>query len=122
MPLQTSAVSVPRANGKGVMASYLVRPEGAGPFPGLVLIHEIFGLNENIRGIAQRFGLGSKTQPIVNTAILGALAVTTELVTLESVCEAIREEVPQKAEANVSAARAAAEAVLSAAKPEPTHV
>jgi pyruvate ferredoxin oxidoreductase gamma subunit/2-oxoisovalerate ferredoxin oxidoreductase gamma subunit len=61
--------------------------------------------------IAQRFGLGSKTQPIVNTAILGALAVATELVTLDSVCEAIREEVPHKPEANIHAARAAAEAV-----------
>lgn len=71
-------------------------------------------------GIAQRFGLGSKTQPIVNTAILGALAVTTELVTLESVCEAIREEVPHQPEANVRAARAAAEAVHQA--PAPVHV
>jgi pyruvate ferredoxin oxidoreductase gamma subunit/2-oxoisovalerate ferredoxin oxidoreductase gamma subunit len=61
--------------------------------------------------IAQRFGLGSKTQPIVNTAILGALAVATELVTLDSVCEAIREEVPHKPEANIHAARAAAEVV-----------
>ena len=34
---------------------YLARPEGAGPFPGLVIIHEIFGLNENIKDIARRF-------------------------------------------------------------------
>jgi carboxymethylenebutenolidase len=34
---------------------YLARPEGAGPFPGLVIIHEIFGLNDNIRDIARRF-------------------------------------------------------------------
>ena len=67
-------------------------------------------------GIAQRFGLGSKTQPIVNTAILGALAVATELVTLDSVCEAIREEVPHKPEANMNAARAAAEAWQHAAE------
>lgn len=73
-------------------------------------------------GIAQRFGLGSKTQPIVNTAILGALAVITELVTLESVCEAIREEVPHQPEANVNAARAATKAVQRAAEPVPVHV
>jgi carboxymethylenebutenolidase len=48
-------VSVPRAGGKGSMESFLVKPEGAGPFPGLVVIHEIFGLNDNIRGIAGRF-------------------------------------------------------------------
>jgi carboxymethylenebutenolidase len=50
-----STVSVPRANGKDVMESFFVRPEGAGPFPGLIVIHEIFGLNDNIRGIATRF-------------------------------------------------------------------
>jgi len=53
--LQTSVVSVPRANDKGVMESFLVKPEGAGPFPGLVVIHEIFGLNDNIRSIASQF-------------------------------------------------------------------
>jgi pyruvate ferredoxin oxidoreductase gamma subunit/2-oxoisovalerate ferredoxin oxidoreductase gamma subunit len=69
-------------------------------------------------GIAKRFGLGSKTQPIVNTAILGALAVATELVALDSVCEAIREEVPHKPDANMNAARAAAEAVQRAVEAE----
>ena len=55
--LQTSTVSVPRANGKGVMESYFARPaeRGAALFPGLVVIHEIFGLNDNIRGIGHRF-------------------------------------------------------------------
>lgn len=33
----------------------LARPEGNGPFPGLIVIHEIFGLNENIQRCAQRF-------------------------------------------------------------------
>jgi len=55
MALQTATVSVPRANGKGVMESFLIKPESAGPFPGLVVIHEIFGLNDNIRDIARRF-------------------------------------------------------------------
>ena len=55
MPLQTSMVSVPRAAAKGVMESLFVKPEGTGPFPGLVVIHEIYGLNDNIRGIATRF-------------------------------------------------------------------
>ncbi len=55
MSLQSSTVSVPRANGNGVMESFFVKPEGAGPFPGLVVIHEIFGLNDNIRSIASQF-------------------------------------------------------------------
>jgi 2-oxoacid:acceptor oxidoreductase gamma subunit (pyruvate/2-ketoisovalerate family) len=72
-------------------------------------------------GIALRFQLGSRTQPIVNTAILGAFAVTSGLVRLESVCDAILEEVPRKAEANVEAARAAAEAVRALAHGELLH-
>ena len=55
MPLQTSMVSVPRADAKGLMESLFVNPEGTGPFPGVVVIHEIYGLNDNIRGIATRF-------------------------------------------------------------------
>lgn len=53
--LQSFSVSVPRANGKGTMESFFVRPEGSGPFPGLVVIHEAFGLNDNIRAIASQF-------------------------------------------------------------------
>jgi carboxymethylenebutenolidase len=34
---------------------YLARPEGEGPFPGIVVIHEAFGLNENMKDIARRF-------------------------------------------------------------------
>lgn len=34
---------------------YLARPDGAGPFPGVIVIHEIFGLNANIKDIAERF-------------------------------------------------------------------
>jgi carboxymethylenebutenolidase len=35
--------------------SYLALPDGAGPHPGVVVIHEASGLNENIRGICRRF-------------------------------------------------------------------
>jgi len=34
---------------------YLARPAGDGPFPALVVVHEAFGLNDNIRSIARRF-------------------------------------------------------------------
>jgi 2-oxoacid:acceptor oxidoreductase gamma subunit (pyruvate/2-ketoisovalerate family) len=57
--------------------------------------------------VARRHGLGSRTQPIVNTAILGAFASFLGLVTLESVCRAIQEDAP-RAEANIAAAREAA--------------
>src|SRR5215469_7587013 len=36
-------------------AAYFARPEGAGPFPAVVVIHEIYGLNDNIQDITRRF-------------------------------------------------------------------
>jgi len=62
-------------------------------------------------GVATAHGIGSKSQPIVNTAILGAYAAASGLARLDAVCEAIREEVPLKPEENMAAARAAAQAV-----------
>jgi len=58
----------------------------------------------NAARIAIEHGLGSITQPIVNTAVLGALARATGIVSLEAVVEAIKEEMPVKAEANAQAA------------------
>ena len=63
--------------------------------------------------IARNHGLGSKTQPIVNTAILGAFAASSGLVSLQAVCEAIAEEVPIQPEENIRAAREAAAAVIA---------
>jgi carboxymethylenebutenolidase len=37
------------------LEGYLASPEGEGPFPGIVIIHEAYGLNENIKDIARRF-------------------------------------------------------------------
>jgi carboxymethylenebutenolidase len=49
------AQSVSFPFGTTQLEGYLARPEGDGPFPGVVVIHEIFGLNENIKDIARRF-------------------------------------------------------------------
>ena len=54
-PVQESVVSVPRAGDNGVMESFFARPNDTGPFPGLVVIHEAFGLNDNIREITRQF-------------------------------------------------------------------
>jgi carboxymethylenebutenolidase len=35
--------------------AYLALPVGASPFPGVVVIHEYYGLNDNIRDVCQRF-------------------------------------------------------------------
>ncbi len=57
--------------------------------------------------VALRHGLGTRTNPIVNTAIAGAFAALTGLVQLSSVVDAIPDLVPVKPEANQAAAREA---------------
>ena len=37
------------------LQAYLARPEGEGPFPGVVVIHEALGLNGNIKDITECF-------------------------------------------------------------------
>jgi len=37
------------------MVAYVARPTGTGPFPGLILFPEAFGLNHHIREVADRF-------------------------------------------------------------------
>ncbi len=41
---------------EGVMPAYLVVPEGEGPFPGVIVAMEAFGLNGHIRDVAERIG------------------------------------------------------------------
>jgi len=61
--------------------------------------------------IAIKYRLGPRTAPIVNTAILGAFARITGIVSLETVEQAIQEAVPVKPKDNVAAAREAYHAV-----------
>lgn len=57
--------------------------------------------------IALNNRLGSRTHPIVNTAMMGAFARTLETPPLDAIIEAIREEVPSEPECNINAAREA---------------
>ena len=57
--------------------------------------------------IAVRRGLGTNTNPIVNTAILGAFSRATGLVGIESIVQSITVGVPKNAEENAAAAREA---------------
>jgi 2-oxoacid:acceptor oxidoreductase gamma subunit (pyruvate/2-ketoisovalerate family) len=68
--------------------------------------------------VAAAHGIGSRTQPIVNTAILGAFATWSGLVSLDAVSAAIMEELPVRGAANVEAARAAAAALQTAVPTE----
>ena len=55
--------------------------------------------------IALAHGLGSQASPIVNTAILGAVARATGLVKIDSIVDAIKERIPVKKDENAAAAR-----------------
>ena len=50
-----TAQEVSFQSGNRQLEGYLARPEGDGPFPGIVVIHEAYGLNENMKDIARRF-------------------------------------------------------------------
>jgi pyruvate ferredoxin oxidoreductase gamma subunit/2-oxoisovalerate ferredoxin oxidoreductase gamma subunit len=64
--------------------------------------------------IAVEYRLGSPTNPIVNTAVLGAFSRATALVEIASVEQAIEEYVPVQKENNRKAARAAYDRVVKA--------
>ena len=61
--------------------------------------------------IALAHGLGSRTMPIVNTAVAGAFAAATDLIKLDSIVEAIPDVVPVEVRANQEAAIDAFDAV-----------
>jgi len=61
--------------------------------------------------IAVENGLGTPTNPIVNTAIIGSFAKVSGIVNLDSVLAAVRELSPVKKEENVKAAEEAYKAV-----------
>lgn len=42
----------------GQLPGYLAVPAGTGPWPAVVVLHEVFGLNDDIRRIADRFAAG----------------------------------------------------------------
>ena len=62
----------------GDKAAYLAVPVGSpGPWPGVVVIHEAFGLNADIRGHADRLAghsfMSSKLAPLAPLAALARL-------------------------------------------------
>jgi pyruvate ferredoxin oxidoreductase gamma subunit/2-oxoisovalerate ferredoxin oxidoreductase gamma subunit len=61
--------------------------------------------------IALKYGLGTRTQPIVNTAIIGAFARIMEEPTLDIISEAITAEIAIHPEKNIQASQEAYESV-----------
>ncbi len=66
--------------------------------------------------IAIKYHLGSSQSPIVNTAILGAVAKVLGIVSMESLIEGIKTDVPAHTENNAAAAKEAYETVSEAVK------
>lgn len=52
MPTSTTAPTTVPLPGGGSMRAALAVPDGAGPHPALLVLHEIFGLNDDMRRIA----------------------------------------------------------------------
>ena len=62
-------------------------------------------------GIAKENNLGTRTHPIINTAMVGAFARMLAMPPLDAIAEAIREDIPIKSEQNIQASKAAYENV-----------
>lgn len=61
--------------------------------------------------IAKENELGTRTYPVINTAVIGAFARMLEMPPLEAITAAIKEDIPIKPEQNIQAAKAAYENV-----------
>jgi Pyruvate/2-oxoacid:ferredoxin oxidoreductase gamma subunit len=55
--------------------------------------------------------LGTRTHPIINTAMIGAFARMLKMPSLESIADAIAEDIPIKPERNIQASKQAYEKV-----------
>ncbi|HSV86507.1 MAG TPA: dienelactone hydrolase family protein [Levilinea sp.] len=46
-------ITIPGDNGEPDVRAYVARPQGSGPFPAAIMIHEFYGLNESIASKAE---------------------------------------------------------------------
>jgi len=72
--MQTREITTSELKG----GAYLALPDGTGPHPGVVVIHEAYGLNENMKDISRRLAAGG----------FGALAVDLFSDRVRAVCMA----------------------------------
>jgi len=101
--LDTTDVTAGLVEGGWIVVNTTRRPEALG-------LPDRFNVGTcDATAIALRHGLGTRTNPIVNTAIAGAFSALTGLVDLASVVECIPDLVPVKPGANQAAAREAFE-------------
>ena len=53
--MSTNTRVIAAADGSGQFAAYVAKPEGQGPWPAVVVVQEIFGVNANIRAVAEQY-------------------------------------------------------------------
>jgi len=79
--------------------------------PGALGLSRGRGATVDATAIALRHGLGTRTAPVVNTAMLGAFVRLVRITSLESLLDTIRRQVPSDLEGNAAAATEAYESV-----------
>jgi len=67
-------VATPGAGGD-VINAYFARPLGAGPFPGMVLIHHLPGWDEWYREAARKFAITAMRRSVLTSTIARGMAV-----------------------------------------------
>ena len=90
----SSEIRVPLPDGKDMKAA-LALPDSPGPHPGVVVLHEAFGLNDDIRRIGRRFAdegyvaLAFAVRGSVRAAAVNYGAVPKDAAKLEGVCPVV---------------------------------
>jgi pyruvate ferredoxin oxidoreductase gamma subunit len=97
---------------KGLKRGGWVLVNASAPPPDLERFEAFRLATVDASGIARGLGLGSRGQPITNTAMMGAFSRIYGSPPIEAVVAAIMEEMPAKREENARAARIAYEAAL----------
>lgn len=98
--------------GGGVLVNSPLPPEKLG------LAGDFRAASVDASNIALKHGLGSPASPIVNTAILGAFARFSKIVTLNTVIESVSVLIQRKTEVNIQAVRESFESLRLTGKME----
>ena len=99
--LQTADVTKGLKPGGWVLLNMPARPED----PEFLSEYKVAVVDAT--GIALAHGLGSRTQPIINTAMIGAFARIMEAPPMDAIAEVIQKEIPVKIRQNIEAAKQA---------------
>ena len=85
--------------GGWILVNSVDPPENLAVFSGFRLAHV------DATGIAIDHQLGTRTHPIINTAMIGAVARMLRMPPLDTVCDAVRQDIDVKPEQNIQATK-----------------